>query len=79
MESEIIKQHISTQLKCEHIEIDGDGHHFQALIVSDDFIDKSRVKQQQMVYACIQSLITSGELHAISLQTLTIAEWQKNG
>ena len=47
--------------------------------MSDDFKDKSRVKRQQMVYACVQDWIASGELHALSLQTLTQEEWQANG
>ena len=79
MQIELIKQQIAQQMDCAFIEITGDGQHFQALVVSDAFIGKTRVQQQQMVYACLQSWITSGALHALSLKTLTVADWQANG
>lgn len=79
MHSQQIKQQIAEHIQCQHLEVDGDGNHFQAVVVSDEFIGKSRVRQQQMVYACVQPWLTSGELHALSLKTFTITEWQANG
>jgi len=77
-----IQEWIAADLPCEHIAIDGDGHHFAALIVSVEFDGMNRVKRQQRVYQTIKDKLDSGELHALSMQTLTPAEWsekQRNG
>ncbi len=77
-----IQEWIATALVCEHISIDGDGHHFAALIVSREFDGMNRVKRQQRVYQTIKDKLDSGELHALSMQTLTPEEWgekQRNG
>ena len=71
-----IETWIGSGLRCEHIAVDGDGHHFQALIVSAEFEGLNRVKRQQRVYQTVLDKLNSGELHAISLKTLTPQEWQ---
>jgi acid stress-induced BolA-like protein IbaG/YrbA len=66
-----IKKMIEQAISCQSVELSGDGHHFEALIVSDAFEGKRPVARQQLVYAALQEKISSGELHAISLKTLT--------
>ena len=39
-----IKAGIQAGLACEHVEVIGDGQHFQALIVSVDFGGKNRMR-----------------------------------
>ncbi len=46
----------------------GDGDHYAATVVSEQFRGLSRVKQHQMVYAALQGRM-GGELHALALQT----------
>jgi len=59
---ESIKQGIEAGLACEHVEVAGDGQHFQALIVSTEFAGRSRVQRHQLVYAQhFQALIVSTE------------------
>ena len=58
-------------------EVEGDGYHYQLTIVSDSFKGKRPVARQQWVYAKLQPYITSGELHAITMQTWTTEEWGK--
>lgn len=48
----------------------GDGDHYSALVVSEQFRGKTRVQQHQMVYAALQGRM-GGELHALALQTAT--------
>jgi len=72
-----IETWIGAALACEHISIAGDGHHFEALIVSPEFAGMSRVKRQQRVYLTIKDKLDSGELHALSMQTLTPEEWRE--
>jgi len=71
-----IQNWIAAGMACEHLSVDGDGQHFAALIVSAEFAGLSRVKRQQRVYAIIRDKLDSGELHALSMKTLTPAEWQ---
>ena len=75
MISEHIKALIADGLPCETLQVEGDGEHFEALIVSAQFTSKSRVKRQQMVNALLRAWFDSGELHALSMKTLTPEEW----
>ncbi|MEM8788180.1 MAG: BolA family transcriptional regulator [Pseudomonadota bacterium] len=49
----------------------GDGNHYAATVVADEFRGLSRVKQHQMVYAALQGKMDgpAGELHALALTT----------
>ena len=57
--------------------VEGEGNKFQATVVSAKFAGLSPVKKQQLVYATINEHIASGDIHAITLQTLTPEEWDK--
>jgi acid stress-induced BolA-like protein IbaG/YrbA len=70
---------IKTGMACEHLLVEGDGHHFQATIVSAEFAGLNRVKRQQRVYQTVMDKLNSGELHALSLRTLTPDEWKASG
>ncbi len=74
-----IKQMIEQGISCQSIEINGDGNHFEAIVVSEQFDGKRPVARQQMVYATLQDKISSGELHALSLKTITPAEAANRG
>ena len=54
-----------------HVELDGN----RALIevVSPAFDGLNRVQAHQLVYGCIDSLIASGELHAVTIRSSTPA------
>jgi acid stress-induced BolA-like protein IbaG/YrbA len=66
--------------EVSHVSLKGDGYHYELVVVSDAFIGQSKVTRQQWVYRSLGSYITSGKLHALSMQTLTREEWeQKNG
>ena len=45
-----------------------DGNRAMIDVVSPIFSDLSRVKKQQLVYACIEDLIASGALHAVTIK-----------
>jgi len=66
-----IQQMIEQGLSCQSVRVTGDGHHFEAVVVSEAFAGKRPVARQRMVYAILQDKISSGELHAISLKTIT--------
>ena len=75
MHPDQIKQLIRAGMACEHLELDGDGQHFQALVVSAEFVGKSRVQRQQRVHETLKEKLATGELHALSFKTLTPEEW----
>jgi acid stress-induced BolA-like protein IbaG/YrbA len=71
---ESIKHSITVGLACDHVEVDGDGHHFQAIVVSPAFAGLSRVRQHQLVYAALGDRMRE-EIHALSMTTLTPEQW----
>lgn len=76
--SESVKASIAAGLACEHLEVVGDGEHFQALVVSRSFEGKSRLERQRMVYAALGARMRE-EIHALSMRTLTPGEWKGGG
>ena len=72
---ESVKAGIESGLACEHLEVEGDGQHFQALVVSAAFAGKSRVQRHQLVYAALGERMRE-EIHALSMRTVTPEEWR---
>jgi acid stress-induced BolA-like protein IbaG/YrbA len=72
---EQIKGYIAAGLPCEHLEVEGDGQHFFATIVSPNFEGKRLIQRHQLVYAALGDRMRE-EIHALSMKTLTPAEWQ---
>lgn len=72
---EDIQGYISQGLSCDHLQVAGDGEHFEAVIVSPAFAGKSRVQRHQLVYAALGDRMRA-EIHALSMKTLTPEEWQ---
>jgi acid stress-induced BolA-like protein IbaG/YrbA len=75
---EYIQGAIEAGLACEHVEVAGDGQHFQAIIVSAAFEGLSKVKQHQLVYRALGDRMRE-EIHALSMQTLTPGQWSAHG
>ena len=66
---------IAEALPCEHLDVVGDGQHFEAVIVSAEFAGLSRIARQQKVNAALRSHFDSNALHALSMKTMTPDEW----
>ena len=75
MTSEQLHAIISKGLACEHLEVDGDGRHWSAVIVSPAFDGKRLIQRHQAVYATLDEKIRTDEVHALSMKTHTPAEW----
>jgi acid stress-induced BolA-like protein IbaG/YrbA len=69
-----IRASIAAGLPCDELKVRGDGHHFEALIVSAAFEGKSRVARHQLVYAALGDRMRE-EVHALSMMTMTPAEF----
>jgi acid stress-induced BolA-like protein IbaG/YrbA len=61
----------------QEVLVEGDGYHYELTIVSDLFLGLAKIKRQQWVYAQLKNEITSGTLHALSMKTWTVNEWEK--
>ena len=76
--TETIRLAIAQGLPGAHVEVAGDGHHFEALIVSEAFAGRSRIDRHRLVYAALGDRMRQ-EIHALSMQTITPAEWSAKG
>jgi acid stress-induced BolA-like protein IbaG/YrbA len=72
---EDVRRYIAAGLQCEHLQVDGDGRHFDAVVVASAFEGRSRVQRHQLVYAALGDRMRA-EVHALSIKALTPAEWQ---
>ncbi len=63
---------------AEHIEHPGaanGGGHYEVIVVSERFAGLSRVAAQRLVYQALKQMMT-GDIHALSMQTLTPEQWR---
>ena len=73
---ESIKQDIEKGMATSYLTVVGDGQHFEAVIVSDEFAGLSRIQRQQRVNKTLGERMTT-DIHALSMKTLTPQEWQE--
>ncbi|MDH4375140.1 MAG: BolA family transcriptional regulator [Ramlibacter sp.] len=75
MTAEELQAIIAAGLPCQHLQVQGDGRHWSAVVVSTEFEGKRLVARHQRVYATLGERIRNDEVHALSMKTLTPAEW----
>jgi acid stress-induced BolA-like protein IbaG/YrbA len=75
MTAEELQNIIAAGLACDHLEVEGDGRHWQAVIVSPEFAGKRLIQRHQRVYATLGARMHTDEVHALSMKTYTPAEW----
>ena len=69
-----VREFIAAGIACDQVEVEGDGQHFFATIVSAEFEELSRIQRHQRVYAALGDRMRE-QIHALSMKTLTPAEW----
>ncbi len=72
--AEDVRGYIAAGLVCTHLEVEGDGRHFFATIVSTGFEGLARVRRHQRVYQALGDRMHA-QIHALSMKTLTPAEF----
>ncbi len=77
METEKIKNLIESRLSNSTVMVDGDGRHFDAVVVCEQFAGKSRVQQHQLVYGVVKEEMANDSIHALSLKTYTPEGWEE--
>jgi acid stress-induced BolA-like protein IbaG/YrbA len=79
LRAEEVRNYIMQGLPCDHVAVQGeDGQHFDAVIVSQEFVGKSMVQQHQLVYKALGARMRE-EIHALSMRTYTPETWASRG
>lgn len=76
MNAEQIESLIAQGLPCVHVQVRGDGRHWEAVVVSDAFEGRRLIARHQQVYATLGRRIHTDEVHALSMKTYTRSEWE---
>jgi acid stress-induced BolA-like protein IbaG/YrbA len=79
MTADEVQQKIQAALPGASVHVrSGDNVHFEALVVAAQFDGLRTIKRHQLVYAALGEAV-GGEIHALSLETPTPAEWAARG
>ena len=70
-----IKNSITKKIAVSHLVVEGDGSHFQAVIVSTAVDKLGRVERHKLVYAALGNCFAE-DVHALSFKTYTEDEWK---
>lgn len=77
MQATDIQALIAAYLPTTHVEVDGDGRHWVAVVVSTAFEGQARIRRHQAVYATLGNKMHTDEVHALSIKAYTPAEWAR--
>lgn len=72
--NEEVTKLIETGIPGAKVSVDGDGYKYETTVISETFEGLSTLKRHQAIYAAVNSAITSGELHALTITAKTPAE-----
>ncbi|MBG9389716.1 BolA family protein [Caenimonas aquaedulcis] len=75
MTADELQSLIAAGLPCDHLQVAGDGRHWEAVVVSREFEGKRLIQRHQRVYATLGARMHTDEVHALSMKTLTPTEW----
>jgi acid stress-induced BolA-like protein IbaG/YrbA len=75
MSPEDVKKLIEDGVEGAQAIISGEGCNLECTVISDAFEGKTMLAEQKMVYATVNHLIQTGELHALGIKAFTKSEW----
>ena len=76
MDPKKVKELIKSGMSTQNVEVEGDGSHFEAVIVSDEFEGKSLIQRHQVVYKALGDAMKE-DIHALSMKTYTPDQWKQ--
>jgi len=79
MQAVEVKQLVESQLNDCEVVTSGEGCDFQVTVIGAVFGGLSPVKKQQLVYGCLNEVIASGAIHAVTIKTYTPEQWAALG
>ena len=71
---DIIKKILSEKIVDSNVVVDGGDSKYTVHVISDIFVGKSIIDRHKIVYAALDKYIKSGEIHALTIKSLTIDE-----
>ena len=80
LEAKALEERIRKALPDSDVDVKdltGTGDHFEARVVAPQFEGKGMVEQHKLVYAPLQELLATGELHALALKTYSPTQWER--
>ncbi len=77
MNTEDVKALIEKGIPGSEAIVSGEGCNLEVTVISDSFEGKSMLAEQKLVYAAVNHLIQTGELHALGIKAFTPDEWKK--
>ena len=79
MQPEEVQALLEAGLENCEIRVQGEGSHFNVLVIGDLFEGLRPVRKQQLVYAVLNERISDGSIHAVNIRTFTPGEWAERG
>ena len=76
MTAQELQDLIGAGLPCAHLQVQGDGRHWYATLVSEEFEGKRLIQRHQRVYATLGNRMVTDEVHALSMRTYSPSEWE---
>ena len=74
---DVIKTLLELAIPDAEVLVEGGSGKYTVTVVTDRFEGMRPVAKQQLVYGPLNSHIATGEIHAVTMRTLTKEEWRK--
>jgi acid stress-induced BolA-like protein IbaG/YrbA len=76
MQQNEIKALLDAGLENCDVRVEGEGSHFDILVIGEAFAGMRAVQKQQLVYGVLKEQIANGSIHAVNIRTYTASEWE---
>ena len=76
MQPNEIKALLDAELENCDVLVEGEGSHFDILVIGEVFAGMRPVQKQQLVYGVLNEQIADGSIHAVNIRTFTASEWE---
>ena len=78
MVPEDVRQLLLENFPDATINVTGEGENYSVEVISPEFENTSKFNRQKKILSCVKEQITSGEIHAFSVQAYAQDEWNDN-
>ncbi|CAL4042973.1 Acid stress protein IbaG [Buchnera aphidicola (Phyllaphis fagi)] len=72
-----IKSYLMKQIPLDKLYIKGDNNHIKITAIGKIFHGMNNIQKQQVIYKPLTKYIIEKKIHAISINTFTLEEWNK--
>ena len=79
MDAAAVQSLVKASLEDCEVTVEGEGNHYDILVVGNVFAGLRPVAKQQLVYAALGEQIADGSIHAVNIRTFTQDQWRDKG